>query len=171
MSGEPLTDETIAQLLDGELPWEEVQNEILPDPKDSGRFEKVRAILQERVNWDEPILLPLNDHLFVVSDEGEYVVKTKCGESLCALEDNWKLQTQVRVREDQEELTEIYPKLMGPDPDWSFQVREYFCPGCYELLDVTAVPAGYPMFQPFRPDVDTLYEDWLDEPVPGTADD
>lgn len=166
MTGEPLTSDTIERLIDGELPWGEVQNEVLPDPKDSGRFTKVREILQERVDWDEPILLPLNDHLFVVSKDGEYYVKSECGRSLCALDENWKLECQIRVREDQEELEEVYPELLGPDPDWSFQIREYFCPKCYQLLDVTAVPAGYPMFQPFRPDIDTFYEEWLEEPVP-----
>lgn len=171
MSKEPLDDETVEQLIDGDLPWDEIQNQILPDPKDSGRFLKVRALLQERVDWEEPILVPLNDHLFIVSDDGDYVVKTECGETLCDHEDNWKLECQIRVREDKEELEEVYPELLGPDPDWSFQVREYFCPGCYELLDVTAVPAGYPMFQPFHPDIDTFYEEWLDESIPEASAD
>lgn len=167
MSGEPLNKETVERIIDGELPWEDLQNEILPDPKDSDRFMRVREILQERVNWDEPILIPLNDHLFVVSSDGEYRIKTECGHDMCALDENWKLECQVRACEDADELEEVYPELLGPDPDWSFQVREYFCPECYQLLDVTALPAGYPMFVPFRPDIDTFYKEWLDEPVPG----
>lgn len=157
--------ETIEQLIDGELPWERLKSEVLPDPKDEGRFEKVRAVLQDRVDWDDPIVLPLNEHLFVVKRDGEYHVKGECGHEFCNADENWKMHCQVRVREDEEEMNEVYPGLLGPDPEWTFQIREYFCPECYQQIDTTAVPAGYPMFKPFDPDIDTFYEEWLGQPV------
>lgn len=161
------TDESqIEKLIEGTLPWHELQNEVLPDPKDPERFETTIAVLQERVEWDEPILVPLNDHLLVVGSEDGRKVKAECGRELCPADENWKLECQVRVREDQAETAELYPELMTPDPDWAFQLREFFCPECYALLDVEAVPAGYPILQKFEPDIDTFYEQWLGEPAP-----
>ena len=101
----------------------------------------------------------------VAGDDGR-TVKAECGHELCSADENWKLECDIRAREEQEETAELYPELMTPDPDWTFQIREYFCPECYSLLDVEAVPAGYPILQKFEPDIDTFYEEWLDQPVP-----
>jgi len=161
------TDRTqIEKLIDGTLPWSELRDDVLPDPKDTERFETTIEVLQERVDWDDRILVPLNDHLFVVAGEGGRRVKAECGQELCDAESNWKLECRIRVREDQDETAELYPELMTPDTAWTFQIREFFCPGCYALLDVEAVPAGYPILQKFEPDIDTFYEEWLGEPVP-----
>lgn len=161
-----LTKDTIARLLDGNVSEEELRNEILPDPKDPQRFKQVREILQERVEWDDPILVPLNDHLFVVGTEQGRVVRGECGHDFCDFGDNWKLQTRVRAREERETMNELYPGNLTPDPDWEYQIREFFCPKCFELLEVEAVPRGYPILQKFEPDVDTFYEQWLDESPP-----
>ncbi len=156
----------IEKLIDGTLPWPELRDDVLPDPKDPERFETSIDILQDRVDWDDRILVPLNDHLYVVAGEDGRTVKAECGHELCDADENWKLECQIRVRESQAETAELYPELMTPDPDWTFQLREYFCPECYALLDVEAVPAGYPVLQKFEPDVDTFYEEWLGETVP-----
>jgi acetone carboxylase gamma subunit len=161
----------VSQLVDGELSWDELRNEVLPDPKDPQRFQKVREVLQERVDWDEPILVPLNDHLSVVGTDDGRVVRAHCGQDLCLADENWKEACQVRVREDPEDLNEIYPEYMNVDPDWAFELREWFCPGCYTLVDVDAVPVGYPVYLPFDPDVDAFYEEWLDQPAPDRAAD
>jgi acetone carboxylase gamma subunit len=158
--------ETLERLLDGEIAWERLQNEILPSPKDDNRFENVLEIYQERVPWDEQILVPLNDHLFVVAKDGTRLIKAECGHEICETDDNWKLECQIRVREDGEELHEMYPELMASDPEWTFQIREFFCPNCYTQVDTKAVPAGYPIQVPFEPDIDTFYEEWLNEPIP-----
>lgn len=163
---ENLPRETLERLLDGEVSDHELREEILPDPKDPDRFENVREILQERVDWDEPILVPLNDHLFAVGTDDGRFVKGECGHEFCRINENWKLETQVRVREDEDDLTELYPKDLTPAPDWQYQVREYFCPGCYELLEVEAVPRGYPVLQKFEPDIEVFYEEWLGRPAP-----
>lgn len=156
----------VRQLIDGELTWDELRNEVLPDPKDPDRFRKVREVLQEGVDWDDPILVPLNDHLSVVGTDDGRVVRAHCGEDLCATEDNWKEACQVRVREGEDEMADLYPEYMSVAPDWTFQLREWFCPNCYALVDVDAVPAGYPVIQPFDPDIDTFYEEWLGRPAP-----
>lgn len=162
-----MEDDQLEKLLEGQLSWEELRNDVLPDPKDPNRFQNVRRILESKVDWDEPILVPLNDHLYVVGmDDGKRVVKAECGHELCSVDENWKLHCQLRVREDAAEMEELYPKWLTPDPEWTFQLREFFCPECYTLVEVDALPAGYPILKPFDPDVDTFYNDWLDQPVP-----
>lgn len=161
----------VRQLIDGELSWDELRNEVLPDPKDPDRFQKTREVLQEQVDWDDPILVPLNDHLYVVGTDEGRVVRTHCGEDLCDAADNWKKSCQVRVREDDDELEEIYPEYMHVAPDWTFELREWYCPGCYELVDVDAVPVGYPVLTPFDPDIDTFYEEWEGRTAPDKDDD
>lgn len=161
----------VRQLIDGELTWDELRNEVLPDPKDPNRFEKTRETLQERVDWDDPILVPLNDHLYVVGTDDGRIIKSHCGEDLCGADENWKNSCQVRIREEDEELEELYPEYMHIAPEWSFELREWYCPGCYELVDVDTVPVGYPVFKPFDPDIDTFYEEWQGRPAPDRASD
>lgn len=156
--------ETVRDLIDGNLPWEELSSDLLPNPKDTDRFQKVRQAYQERVDWDEPILVPLNDHLFVVGTEDGRKIKAECGAVLCDADENWKESAQIRVREDQEELAELYGEEMTPA--WSFQLREFMCPNCYEMLEVDSTPAAYPVVQAFDPDIDEFYEEWLGEPAP-----
>lgn len=158
--------ETIRNLIDGTLSWEELRNDVLPDPKASNRFEVVREVLEERVDWDEPILVPLNDHLFVVVGDDGRLVKAECGHELCSTDENWKLHTEVRVREDPDQFEELYTEQQSPHPDWGFQLREFFCPGCYQLVEVEAVPTGYPILEKFEPDIDAFYEEWLETTPP-----
>lgn len=169
-----LEKDRVRQLIEGELSWDELSNEVLPDPKDPERFEKTREVLQDKVDWNDTILVALNDHLVVVGTDDGRVVRTLCGEDLCDANENWKKACQVRVRED-DDLNDLYPEYMHVDPDWTFELREWFCPGCYELVDVDAVPVGYPVLKPFDPDIDTFFEEWQGEPAPdsdeGTAAD
>jgi acetone carboxylase gamma subunit len=165
-AAEEIDKQTIHDMLDGKVADDRLRDEILPDPKDPERFEKTIEVHQERVEFDERILVPLNDHLYVVAKDGDRVVKGGCGHEFCGVDENWKLACQVRVRESQDETAELFPEWSTPKPDWTFQVREYFCPGCYALVNVSSVPAGYPMYAPFEPDVDTFYEEWLGQEVP-----
>ena len=156
--------ETVHDLLDGNLTEDELYNELLPNPKDPDRFEKVRRAYQERVDWDDPILVALNEHLFVVGTEEGRKIKAECGHVLCGADENWKTACQVRVRSEQEELAELYGE--HHTPAWSFELREFYCPGCYQLVEVEAVPSAYPVIQRFDPNIDEFYEEWLGEPAP-----
>jgi acetone carboxylase gamma subunit len=62
-------------------------------------------------------------------------------------------------------LQEVYPPMMHSDPEWMV-LREFYCPGCASLLEVEAVPPGYPIIQDFQPDLETLYKEWLGEDLP-----
>jgi acetone carboxylase gamma subunit len=154
----------IEKLVDGTLPWSRVQ-EIMKDPKDTGRFEQWVAILQKRMPWSERILLPLTPALFIVQKGKDRLVKCRCGHEFGDYRVNWKLEALIAVRETPEELREVYRGAEQPDPTW-VQLREYSCPGCGTQLEVEAVPRGCPPDFEFLPDLDTFYGEWLGKPLP-----
>ena len=154
----------IEKLIDGELSWTRVQ-EIMKDAKDADRFEKWVAILQKRVPWKEPILLPLTTALFIVRKGKQRIVKCRCGHEFGDYRVNWKLEALIHVRENAEQLREVYRGSEQPDPSW-IQIREYICPGCGTQLEVEAVPRGCPPDFEFLPDLDTFYREWLGRPLP-----
>jgi acetone carboxylase gamma subunit len=158
------TKDDLKDLYDGKLPWEKVK-EIMSKPKDDDRFDKYIEILQERVSWEERILLPLGEHLYIVQKGGERIVKCDCGHEFGDWRQNWKLSALIFARDNTEKLEEIYPGLHCPDPNLS-ELREYYCPGCGVLLKVESVPMGYPAIFEVLPDIDSFYRDWLGKPLP-----
>ena len=156
----------IEELIDGTIDWE-TQHRMLSEPKDLERFQIYLEILQERGPWDDRILLPYQYHLYIVQkkDTGERVIKCDCGHEFCDYRDNWKLHALIYVRDTEEALSEIYPKLMAPDPRWQV-LREYYCPGCGTLLEVEAPTPWYPVIHNWEPDIETFYREWLKIPLP-----
>jgi len=154
----------IEKLIDGVLPWRATQD-MLKSSKDPDRFDKYVEILQARVAFADPILLPLTPMLFIVATGGERVVKCQCGHSFGDYRVNWKLSALIHVRDDEASLSEIYKGREMPDPSW-IQVREYICGGCGAQLEVEAVPRGCPPDFEFLPDLDTFYREWLGRPLP-----
>jgi acetone carboxylase, gamma subunit len=154
----------LERLVDGQLPWHRVQ-EIMKDAKDSDRFEKWLQILQKRVSFNEPILLPLTPSLFIVQKGAQRVVKCRCGHDFGDYRVNWKLSASIYVRESEDAFEEIYHGREKPDPAWT-QIREYYCPGCSSQLEVEAMPRGAPPDFEFLPDLDTFYREWLGRPLP-----
>lgn len=156
---------TIEELIDGTLEWYQIK-EMMSSHKDPERFETYLSILQERVPWDDPIILPAGMHLYIVQKpNGGRIVKCDCGHEFCDYQDNWKLHALIYVRDDIEKMNEIYPVLMAPDPEWQV-IREYYCPGCGTQLEVEAVTPWYPVIKDFEPDIDTFYNEWLKKPLP-----
>ncbi len=151
-------------MLNGDLSWNELKP-IIGGKKDAERFDMIMEILQERVPWDEQILLPLHEHLYIVSKNGERIVKCDCGNEFGDYRENWKTKCLIRVRDTEEDIRELYPKLMGCDPEWE-ELREFYCPNCLVLLDTESVPPGYPVIFNFLPDIDTFYESWLKRKAP-----
>lgn len=158
-------DQTVADLIDGELDWPKVK-EIISHPKDPERFDQVIRILQGRVAWDEKILLPLAEHLYIVQKGDERIIKCDCGHEFGPYTENWKHAARVHVRNDVESLKELYRSYEHSDPDW-MELREYFCPGCFALLEVEALPPGYPVIFDFKPDLEAFYEKVLGRPLDG----
>ena len=67
--------EIIEDLVDDNLEWDQLHN-MMSDFKDADRFQQVRDVLQERVDWDDPIVIPYADHLYVVAKPGDqWIIK------------------------------------------------------------------------------------------------
>ncbi len=158
----------IAEMVDGKLPWPELKD-LMSGFKDNDRFDKYVEVLQERVPWDDRIILPLGPRLYIVRKrDGSLVTKSHSGYEFGDYRENWKLQARIFVRDTDEKYQEIYPREMHADPDW-MELREYYDPIDGSLLDVEAVPSGYPVMHNFLPDLETFYNDWLGRPIPETG--
>lgn len=156
---------TIAQMLDGKLPWDSLKA-MMSGYKDASRFETYLEVLQERAAWDDKILLPLGPHLFIVrKKDGSIVTKSSSGFEFGDYRKNWKLQAKLFVRKTHQTYQEIYPEMAYGDPEW-MEMREFYDPIDGTLLDVEAVPPGYPILHNFEPDLEGFYREWLGRPLP-----
>lgn len=144
----------LERLVQGKLDPEELFI-LQTSPKDPDRFEKVIEILQSNVAWPEKIIVPLGEHLYVVDKGGEYIVKCDCGFEFGDYRQNWKLNALVYVRDTEEKLQEIFVGPRACDPSWMI-LREYYCPGCYTMLEVENVPPRYPIVFNFLPDLEAF---------------
>lgn len=166
LSGEVVSHEVLTDMLDEKLSRRSVRD-IQSGFKDGQRFDTWIAVLQERVDYEDPIVLPVGEGLNIVkrAGDGEYVIRTDAGADLCRWNQNWKMHAVVNVRNSEESMREIYPKLGHADPAW-MELREYFCPISGQLLEVDALPPGYPVVHDFLPDLAGFYEGWLGRPLP-----
>jgi len=140
----------INDLLEGTLPLDEVAR--LQRDKDLDRVATVLELEQARVAWDDRILVPLQESLYVVErGDGARVVKCRCGQEFGDYRRNWKEEAAVYERHPQDGI--VYLKYKGADPAWQM-LREFYCPGCGVQLDVEPVPVGYPFVFNFLPDLD-----------------
>jgi N-methylhydantoinase B/acetone carboxylase alpha subunit len=161
----PAARETLEALLDERLSRREVRD-IQSGYKDPDRFDEWIAILQERVPYGEPIVLPLGEGLNVVRTQaGELMIRCDCGHELCRHDRNWKMEALIFVRDDEEKMSEVFPKFAGGDPDW-VEVREFYCPSCARLLECDATTPGYPVVHDFLPDIEGFYRGWLGRELP-----
>jgi acetone carboxylase gamma subunit len=166
------TDDTASQevttaLVQRKLSWEETLG-LMRAPKSADRFDQTLAAYSAQVDWDEQILLPLGENLFIVAKNGRAIVKTTAGAELGPWNGNWKMQCHVIVRRTREQLLEIYPEHhLTIDPDL-VEIREFICPISGTLLDVDCVPPTYPVEVDFTPDLHTFYTEWLDRELPVT---
>jgi N-methylhydantoinase B len=166
LAGRPLEPETLAALYDERLARREVR-EIQSGYKDPDRFEKWVALLQSRVEWDDPIVLPLGEGLNVVRrrGDGDLVIRSDAGHDFCRFDRNWKAHASVFVRDSAELLREVYPAQAYCDPEW-MELREFYCPVSGRLLETEAVAPGYPVVHDFLPDIEGFYRGWLGREIP-----
>ena len=162
----------VAQLVDGTIDDANAMRLLKMARKDKGRFWSYLEVLQERVSWDDRILLRLTDKLYVVRDaEGGRVTKCECGHVFGDYRENWKLGTRIRTRRTQAEMDQVYdPKPAVPEAGWQ-EIREFFCPGCASQLAVEVVAPGYPIVFEMLPDLDTFYRDTLGQPLDDESSD
>lgn len=159
------SEETLTALIDGELPGRQVR-ELQAGYKDAERFDTYVSILQRRWPFEEDrILLPFGLHMAIVErPDGEIVIRSDSGHIFGDYRQNWKLNAAIAVRRDRESMLEIFPEKMHPDPRWN-EIREYYDPVNYNLLDVESTPPGYPPVHDFLPDLEVFYRDWLGRPL------
>ena len=139
--------ELIRDLLSGQISPGDLQG-VQRAPKDPGRRETVIELECERVAFDEPILVCLQEALYVVElPGGERVTKCRCGHDFGDHRRNWKEEAAI-VERDGESAYFTGPR--AADPEWMV-LREFYCPGCATRLDVEVVPPGYPFIQNFEP--------------------
>ena len=165
-TGEPAVNgETLEALVDGVLPDHQVR-QVQAGRKDVERFDLWLELAQRRWPFPEDrVLLPLSPHLAIVEQpDGSRVTKSDSGFVFGDYRENWKLAANIRVRLDDESMEEVYPAKMAPDPEWN-ELREYYDPVTFTLLDVESVPPGYPVVHDFLPDLDAFYSQWLGRPL------
>jgi acetone carboxylase, gamma subunit len=159
------TAEVTDALVRNQLSWQELLG-LMRAPKSGTRFEETLHAWQGLVSWDEQILLPLGENLFIVAKDGKAIVKTFAGAELGPWNGNWKMQCRMIVRRTREDLLEIYPANdMTIDPNL-VEIREFLCPVSGTLLDVDCVPPAFPVEVDFTPDLKTFYRDWLGRELP-----
>lgn len=158
--------ELIRQLVDGTIDEDNAERLLKLPRKDKERFFNYLAVLQERVPWDDRILLRLCDRLYIVAKErGERVVQCECGHVFGDYRENWKLKCKIRSRKTLAEMGEVYdPAPAVPEPGWQ-EVREFFCPSCATQHAVEVVAPGYPIVFEMLPDLDCFYREYLGRPL------
>ncbi len=162
------TKKQVADLVEGRAPWSTVHR-MLSMPKDAGRFALYLEVLQDKVSFDARIILPLGPHLHIVQTKDKaWVTMCDCGHDFGDYKQNWKLNALVYVRDTEDAMAEVYPRLMAPDPAWQVY-REFYCPTCGVMHDVEAPTPWYPVMHDFEPDIETFYRDWVNLPVPERA--
>jgi acetone carboxylase, beta subunit len=77
----------------------------------------------------------------------------------------WKMHAPLLVRDTDELLEEIYPRMAHCDPEW-MELREFYCPLSGRLLETEAVTPGYPVVHEFLPDIEGFYRGWLGREIP-----
>jgi len=145
-----MTRETLADLLDEKLSRRAVRD-IQSGIKDPDRFDTWLALLQERVDYDDPIVLPFGEGMNIVCrrSDGELVIRTDAGADLCRWDQNWKMHVPMFVRDSDELYGEIYPRLGHPEGDWQ-ELREFYSPVSGRLLETEAMPPGYPVIHEYH---------------------
>ena len=164
-AGGSLEADTLGAMLDEKLSRREVKD-VQSAYKDTDRFGKWLQVLQARVPYPEPIVLPLGEGLNVVrAADGALVTRCDCGHDFCGPDRNWKMDAVVNVRDSVEALREVFPQMAHCDPEW-MELREFHCPSCARQLEVECSPAGYPVVHEFLPDIEGFYRGWLGREVP-----
>ncbi len=111
--------------------------------------------------------MPAGEGLNIVRrGDGALVHRCDCGCELGPHDRNWKIHALVHVRESEEAILEVYPRMGGPDPSLQ-QISEYLCPSCARQLEVEALPPGYPVVHDFLPDIEGFYRGWLGRELAG----
>ena len=163
-----LDKDTLRDLVDEKLPRGQVRA-IQSGYKDADRFDKYVAILQEQVQLGRPDRAavrraPVHRRQARRGELRRSSHATAATSSATTARTGSSRRSSTCARPSRSCARSIPDKMHG-DPEWNV-LREYFCPGCRTLLEVEAVPPGYPPVHDFVPDLEGFYNDWLGRPLP-----
>lgn len=135
------------ELLEAFGPWPNEPSATLLDSED-----------QEDAGGDAPsslqpgVLRKITEYLALDLDSETWYC-AECNARLGSARQNYKKFCLIREREPKE----IYPPKWGyaADSDWC-TVREFYCPVCGVLMDVTYQPPGYPIVHDIELDLDEM---------------
>ncbi len=153
------TKEQVSYLVEGKLDWDTTLR-MLQMPKDQDRFRLYLEVLQAKVPWDDRIVLPLGPHLYIAQAKQtkRWVTKCECGHELGDYRENWKLNAVVFVRDTEEAMSQVYPKLMAPGHAVA-GVPGVLLPVVRDHDDVEAPTPWYPVIHDFEPNIESFYQD------------
>jgi acetone carboxylase gamma subunit len=157
--------ELTTALVQRKLSWQELLG-LMRAPKEPSRFDQTLVAHQQLVDWDEQILLPLGENLYIVAKDGTAIVKTRAGAELGPWDGNWKMRCRVIVRRTRADLLELYPDDQLTIDSDLIEIREFLCPISGTVLDVDCVPPTFPVEVDFTPDLVAFYRDWLGRELP-----
>jgi acetone carboxylase, gamma subunit len=146
------SEDVLRDLADGNLDLP-VLLEMQQGIKEDDRFEAILKIEQKKVTFPEKILVPIGEHLYVVEKGADKIVKCSCGHEFGDYRQTWKANAVMYVRDTEESMEEVFRGPRKCDPSWMV-LREFYCPGCGAMLEVEAVPPGYPFVFDFLPTLD-----------------
>lgn len=89
---------------------------------------------------------------------GELWTCNRCENALISAHDSYKRGCRVRVRDPREihdPGNSEFSLNLAPDPEWC-QLIEYYCPGCFVLLETEYLPPGYPPTHDIELDIEAL---------------
>jgi len=78
----------------------------------------------------------INSWLQIVHSLKDDFIQCRCGHILCRISEDYRDHTAVTIRP----WHKASPYVIKPGWHSSFQLREFYCPGCYTLLDVDVKP-------------------------------
>ncbi|MDO8636294.1 MAG: acetone carboxylase subunit gamma, partial [Dehalococcoidia bacterium] len=107
-----------------------------------------RAIFRERqksatlpIPFHQPVAARpagkrINAWLLIVHSQKNDFIQCRCGHILRRISEDYRDHTAVAKRP----WHKTSPYIIKPGRHSSFQMREFYCPGCYTLLDVDVIP-------------------------------
>ena len=124
-------------------------------------------MLQERVPYDDPIVLPAGEGLNIVRRrlDGQLTYRCDCGHDFCAHNRNWKMDAVVHVRETGARCSRSTRRWPGPIRS-SSRSASTTAPRARASSRWRPSSPGYPVVHEFLPDVEGFYRGWLGREVP-----
>ena len=139
-----------------------------PAIKDPDRFEKWLSVLQERVAYEDPIVLPVRrgpEHRAAALRRASSSIRSDAGDDFCRSERELEDARAVFVR-DTDERYGRSTRSWATRRATGQQLREYYCPLVRAPARDRGRAARLPGLHEYLPDIEGFYRGWLGREVP-----